>query len=334
MSQFSHQQPSNRVSAFEHATRPVVGFSCDYISGWQTGLHAHPRAQLLYAIAGVMRIEAERASYIIPPGTGLYLPASTDHSVRMDGPVLLRALFLHDDARLRPYALPHPIGVSNLLREIILAACEEPIEWSLEGRGRHLAALAIDEIARAKTLPLSLPVPQDARVRRVTDALLADPRDMRDLPGHAAKAGASPRTLARLFQRETGMGFQQWRRLLRLTEALASLAAGESRSHAASVAGYASLPAFGAAFRSTFGTTPGALGIEPAAAHGVSALRNEESPMADTTKTTGTTNAPNPKTGSSDAARGLGGHSKDASHKPGAPAEMLDAGKPVASKPE
>jgi hypothetical protein len=50
-------------------------------------------------------------------------------------------------------------------------------------------------------------------------------------------------------------------------------------------------------------------------------------------KVTGTTSAPNPKTGSSDAARGLGGHSKDASHEPGEPAQYLDNGKP-ARKPE
>ena len=47
------------------------------------------------------------------------------------------------------------------------------------------------------------------------------------------------------------------------------------------------------------------------------------------TKATGTTSAPNPKTGSSDAARGLGGHSKDAEHKPGAPAEYVEDGKPA-----
>ena len=45
-------------------------------------------------------------------------------------------------------------------------------------------------------------------------------------------------------------------------------------------------------------------------------------------KVTGTTGAPNPKTGSSDAARGLGGHSKDASHKPGNPAEYVEDNKP------
>ena len=49
-------------------------------------------------------------------------------------------------------------------------------------------------------------------------------------------------------------------------------------------------------------------------------------------KTTGTTGGPNSQTGSSDAARGLGGHSKDASHTPGSPAEHKDKGEP-ASKP-
>ena len=45
--------------------------------------------------------------------------------------------------------------------------------------------------------------------------------------------------------------------------------------------------------------------------------------MADTEKPTVSGSVPNPKTGSSDAARGLGGHSKDASHEPGAPAEVV-----------
>ena len=48
------------------------------------------------------------------------------------------------------------------------------------------------------------------------------------------------------------------------------------------------------------------------------------------TKPTGTASASNPKTGgSSDAARGLGGHSKDAAHTPGAPAEYVEDGKAV-----
>ena len=47
------------------------------------------------------------------------------------------------------------------------------------------------------------------------------------------------------------------------------------------------------------------------------------------TKATATATAPNPKTGSSDAARTMGGHSKDAGHKPGDPAEYVEDGKPT-----
>ena len=45
------------------------------------------------------------------------------------------------------------------------------------------------------------------------------------------------------------------------------------------------------------------------------------------TDVTGTVGAPNPKTGSADAARGVGGHSKDASHDKGAPAGYVETGK-------
>jgi AraC-like DNA-binding protein len=44
---------------------------------------------------------------------------------------------------------------------------------------------------------------------------------------------------------------------LRLTEGLAALAQGEAPARVAAAVGYSSGPAFGAAFRSVFGTTPG-----------------------------------------------------------------------------
>ncbi len=51
-----------------------------------------------------------------------------------------------------------------------------------------------------------------------------------------------------------------------------------------------------------------------------------ENDKATDEKVAGTTGAPNPKTGSADAARGLGGHSKDASHEKGAPAGYVEKG--------
>lgn len=252
-------QANPRTGPYERAPRPVVGYAMDYPAGFRTGRHAHPRAQLLYAISGVMRIETDAAGYTIPPGSGLFMPAGVPHEVRMDGAVAMRALFLRADAARAAPSGTTVIAISSLLRELILAACAEPVVWDRKGRGRHLVALVLDEIGRAdaRARALALPAPRDARLRRVTEALRADPADPRDLPDFAAAAGASARTLARLFRRETGMTFPQWRRQLRMTEALARIAAGDSPARVGAAVGYASAPAFGAAFRAAFGVTPG-----------------------------------------------------------------------------
>jgi AraC-like DNA-binding protein len=129
---------------------------------------------------------------------------------------------------------------------------------------------------------LSLPTVRDARLLRVTRALATDPADQRDLAAFAELAGASVRTLARLFRAETGITFQQWRRQLRMTEALARVAQGESPARAAAQVGYASPPAFGAAFRGVFGTTPGQVGragVAPAVSPAVSSVADARRPQ-------------------------------------------------------
>ena len=245
------------IQPFETAARPLVGFAEDYEPGLRTGLHSHPRAQLMYAVSGVMRIETTSVAYVVPPTTALFLAANVPHSVTMDGPVALRELFLREDAVVRAAIKSAVIGVSPLLRELILAACAEPIEWDLTGRGHHLAELVLDEIARATPLPLGLPMPRDPRLSRVVAMLRRRPDDPRGFDDLAADAGASSRTLARLFRAETGVGFRQWRQQMRMTEALNALVNGATPARAAAVAGFAGQPAFGAAFRSFFGMTPG-----------------------------------------------------------------------------
>lgn len=242
---------------FETAERPIVGFSRDYPSGLATGFHNHPRAQLLYAISGVMRIETQATSYVVPPTAALLLPSGIEHAVRMDGHVATRMLFLREDATVRIKDRSGVIVVSPLLRELIVAVCAEPPEWEPQGRGHHLAELVIDEILKSKPMPLSLQLPRDARLRRVVASLRERPHDKRGLEDWAQVGNASSRTLARLFRAETGLSFRQWRQQARLTEALSALTVGTAPAKAAEIAGFDSVPAFGVAFREFFGMTPG-----------------------------------------------------------------------------
>jgi AraC-like DNA-binding protein len=248
---------STRLQPFEHAPRPLVGYARDNAADHDTGWHSHPRAQLLHAITGVLRVATETSLFIVPPGTGLWVPAHTPHATRMPGGLAMRGLFLREDAARAGPDEVTVVAISPLLRELILAACEQPVMWDEDGPVRHVVALALHEIGHAATRPIAVPTCRDQRLRHVTDALLADPANPRGLEAFAEMAGASARTLARLFRREAGMSFQVWRRQLRLTEGLAALAQGETPARVAASVGYSSGSAFGDAFRSVFGTTPG-----------------------------------------------------------------------------
>ena len=149
------------------------------------------------------------------------------------------------------------LAITPLLRELILAACDEPLDWDLDGRGHYIAELALDEIIRSKAMPIGLPIPSDPRVRRVTDVLVVDPNNERRLEDWADLAGMSHRNLARLFRVQTGLSFRQWRQQSKLTLAMATLATGNTPKQAAAAAGFDSIPAFGVAFRKLFGITPG-----------------------------------------------------------------------------
>ncbi len=254
----NRQPPIRRALPQERVDRPLAAFAQDYGEEELIPRHSHDRAQLLYATRGVMRISTDAAAFILPPGHALWMPAGEAHQVRPEGGVAMRALFLRADAAVAGPGAVTVLAVSPLLRELILAACAEPLEWDEAGRGGHLAALILDEIARAPGLPFGVPEPRDPRLKRVAAALRANPADARRMEDWAAEAGASPRTLERLFVAETGMGFARWRQRLRLSEAAARLARGEPPARAAASVGYASAPAFGAAFRAAFGITPGA----------------------------------------------------------------------------
>ncbi|MEO7094480.1 MAG: AraC family transcriptional regulator, partial [Polyangiales bacterium] len=91
---------------------------------------------------------------------------------------------------------------------------------------------------------------------KAAEWLRAHPADCGAMRALTRRAGASRRTLERLFAEEVDMSFGRWRQRLRLLHALRSLAAGESVTASALEVGYASTSAFIAMFRRELGTTP------------------------------------------------------------------------------
>lgn len=241
---------------FHGTERPMIAMEANWPAGASTGWHSHPRGQLLYAIEGVMRVDSAAGFWVVPPNRTLWLAPGVRHAVRMSGDVQMRTAFI-DTARIN--ALPEHscvINVSPLLRELLVAAVQVPRDHAEDGRDARLMGLLLDELRTAETLPLHLPVPQDARVRRICEALLDHPADTATAAQWAARLGVASKTVHRLFLQETGMGFAQWREQARLLFALRRLAEGARIIDVAFECGYASQSAFAAMFRRHFGAPP------------------------------------------------------------------------------
>ncbi|MFT3904806.1 MAG: helix-turn-helix transcriptional regulator [Steroidobacteraceae bacterium] len=247
---------TTRHLQFHDTTRPIAAMAVDYPDGTSTGLHSHPRGQLLYAIEGVMIVKSAAGSWVVPPNRAAWLVAGLEHEVRMSGAVKIRTVFID------PVIAPHlpvqscVIEVGALLRELLVAAVRINGDYAPDSRDERLLRLLVDELRSSDTLPLHLPMPHDSRLRRICAALSEDPADARTAEQWAQELGVTAKTVHRLFTKECGMSFAQWRQQARLLSALRRIAGGERILDVALDCGYASPSAFSAMFRRHFGMPP------------------------------------------------------------------------------
>ena len=258
----THQARSTDPRDYQDLPQTIGAMSKQFADGYVIAPHEHVRDQLLYATSGIMRLRTERDAWIVPSDGAVYIPGGTRHSVAMHGDVEMRTLYIHaTPAGERPRSLC-VVAVSNLLRELILALGDEPLLYDPDSRGGLVARLIERELASARELSLHVPLPQDSRLQRLCAALLADPSDGRTLDDWSEVAGASTRTLARLFARDLGMSFNQWRQRVRFHNALNALSCGEPISRVAEQHGYRSASAFSAAFGKVMGSPPSKISTE------------------------------------------------------------------------
>jgi AraC-like DNA-binding protein len=235
---------------------PITALSFDFAHGHTIPEHHHLEDQLVYSSRGVMTVRTREGTWVVPAQRAVWIPARVPHSIVVSGLVCMRTLYL------RPRMvrnLPRNccvVNVSPLLQQLILHACALRTLSRRSKSQAHLIDFIIDQLQAVQTVPLQLPSLTDPRAARVAAALQNDPSDSAALERICQSAGASKRTIERLFQQETNLSMGKWRQQLRLMHSLQLLAAGEKITHAALEAGYSTPSAFIAMFRKTLGTTP------------------------------------------------------------------------------
>lgn len=171
------------TTTFSFTHRPLVPFSHDYAHGDSEPWHQHDCAQLLHSLTGVVRVDTASGCWVVPPGRGVWLPAGTQHALRITGNVAARTLFIDPLARADLPATCQIVQISPLLRELILTSLTLPESYAPGSRDERVYELILDEIRLMPVLPFHLPEPESEALRHLCQQI----RMARE------KAGAAPR---------------------------------------------------------------------------------------------------------------------------------------------
>ena len=248
--------PTPYTDAFESVPRPVVSGANEYPSSYELPEHQHRRSQLLYASAGTVAVTTPEGTWLAPPERAVWIPGGTPHAVRMVGTVSTRSVYVWPAVMAQPQDACRVIAVSPLLRALLVAAVEVPREYDEHARDGLLMSLLVEEIARAATIPLALPLPTEPHLAVRCARFLEAPRMTEAIDDWANDLAMHRRRFTRVFRRETGMSFAAWRQQACLLSALPRLAAGEAVTTIALDLGYESPTSFSSMFRRALGKPP------------------------------------------------------------------------------
>lgn len=235
----------------------IVGLSEQWASTAVLDTHSHARHQIIFARKGVIHVTTAQGSWILPPTRALWIRSGTAHAFQAARPIEVVILYVAPQAPGIPdWEGCAVLNVSPLVRELICACAAQSWDAQPDSAAGRLAQVLLDRLATLPQAPLALPEPIDPRALRVAAMVRQDLADRRTVAELASAAGASARTVERLFATETGMSFGSWRIRHRMLAALERLAYGDSVGDVAFSVGYESASSFVAAFRQAFGTTP------------------------------------------------------------------------------
>ena len=234
--------------------------------------HAHPWGQIAISSAGVVRMTMPHGTTIVPPSRALWIPPGIEHALTVVENADLLTLYVDPGRRVQGLAATaadaarwrrcRVLEASRLLLALAHGLDTRPddtperLDRDILAREKRIAALLIDELRRAPQVPLGIALPAEKRLRRLCEAILDDPSRHASLDAWAGDAGASARTIARLFRSELGTTFVRWREQVLLARAVPLAARRMPMAAIASELGYASPSAFAAMVKRSVGSPP------------------------------------------------------------------------------
>lgn len=248
-----------RISQHDHFdpdsySASVIGI-CAELAAHDSTEHQHQRGQILYAPIGCMTVTLADQWLILPPTRVAWIPGGVRHRVQLRGQVAYRSLYFADSTL---FAMPCStvLAANPLLAALIERIAHWPFDYVQQHpQANDLLRVLYNELHAAEKEGTSLTLPVNPRVGSWVRSLPG----IDQLPGLTVLAKESnlhPKTLTRIFQKETGLSYQQWCQQWRLMRAIELLAELPSVSAVAQRLAFSSDSAFIAFFRQYTGETP------------------------------------------------------------------------------
>lgn len=192
------------------ANRPVLSNARNLEAEMGVEPHSHPRGQLLWAAKGILRVQSDNAVWVVPSTHAVWIPSDCRHQINCETHAHLRNLYIDPSYRVREQDKQVVmVSMTPLMREMVLKLCQDTLMAS--AKYFRLGLSAIDELDALDSVNTYLNAGSDPRLGRVIQLLIKKPQAECSLAELAQSAGASIRTIERLFKAETGQTYRQWR---------------------------------------------------------------------------------------------------------------------------
>jgi len=235
---------------------PIIPLAIDVFETQCADKHSHPRAQLIYSSSGTMRVTVENHVWLVSSRQAIWVPSMYEHHVTFLKNNHIRNLFIDPSVLSNLPNTCFALDVSPFLRELILKIVNIGDDYQMDSLEGRIIQVTLDELTMIKSTNCFLPISNEPRLKKVMDILINNPSDKRGIEEFASLSCTTSRTLSRLFIKEVGMTFVNWRKQIRIMEAIEKLEKGISISQIALELGYNNTSSFIEVFRKELGVSP------------------------------------------------------------------------------
>jgi len=219
-------------------------------------IHKHSFAQLYCLQQGQMIIRSDKGIIVTPPQSIGWIPPYCEHNILANKKITGWTVLIDESCVAFFPQNPSLLSCSFLIEPLIRRLAEWDIQKMKTQEFRNLVDVFFDELKQAIPKYISLPIPQDPRLKKIALHLIENTQDDETFVALAQRVGLSSRSLSRYWANEVGMSIKKYRQMAKIFRSLDYIALGESIEQCAWKSGFSSASAYILAFKAVFKNTP------------------------------------------------------------------------------